>query len=298
MAKEPAGRPQSAAEVADAVRRIARELRSKLATETAPITSLPPAPASADSSSTPQLLSDVAETSAVPATRAPERSRLPWVPAAVTLLALVALGVWLATRGRGEPPEPDAAKVQPPRAGTPAPAPAAPVAVVPPAVIPPAAAVPPVAPPAPTNGADRKAAEWVLSAGGTVQVNGAGDIKKPGELPKGDLRLTAISLTAPVKEADLSACRGCANLTVLYLAGTQIGNQGLAHFKDSKGLKELYLSGTKVDDAAVPTIKAFTKLTDLSVGQTKITANGVKELAKALPKCRIQHDGGTVEPKK
>jgi hypothetical protein len=86
-------------------------------------------------------------------------------------------------------------------------------------------------------------------------------------------------------------------LTVLYLVGTQIGNQGLAHFKDSKGLKELYLSGTKVDDGSVTAIKQFTKLTDLSVGQTKITEKGVQELAKALPACRIQHDGGTVEPK-
>jgi serine/threonine protein kinase len=152
--------------------------------------------------------------------------------------------------------------------------------------------------PLPAGGADRKAAAYVLGVGGTVQINGeTEDIKKPGDLPKGDLRLTAISLTAPAKEADLSVCRGCANLTVLYLVGTQIGNQGLAHFRDSKGLKELYLSGTKVDDGSVPVIKQFTKLTDLSVGQTKITEKGVKELAEALPACRIQHDGGTVEPR-
>jgi hypothetical protein len=294
MSREPGGRPQSAAEVSDAVRRIAGELRAKVATETVPSSSLRPV-ASADSSSTPQLLSDGAGTSAVsgPATGAPRRSRLPWMLAAVALFALVPLGVWLATKGRGERPDPDAGKApSPPVAVQPTPQPAAPSLV--PSVVPPAV----VPPPAAKGDPDRKAAEWVLSAGGTVQINGeTEDIKKPGDLPKGDLRLTAITLTAPVKEADLSACQGCANLTVLYLVGTQIGNQGLAQFKDSKGLKELYLSGTKVDDGSVTTIKQFTKLTDLSVGQTKITEKGVQELAKALPACRIQHDGGTIEPK-
>jgi hypothetical protein len=31
---------------------------------------------------------------------------------------------------------------------------------------------------------------------------------------------------------------------------------------------------------------------------TKVTADGVQKLAKALPKCRIEWDGGTIEPKK
>jgi serine/threonine protein kinase len=151
----------------------------------------------------------------------------------------------------------------------------------------------------PASEADRKAAEWVLDAQGVVHIDGAADdIKAKGGLPKGPFRLTAVYLTKPSKDADLAAFDGCRNVTDLYLVGTGITGAGLAHFAGCAGLKELYLSGTKVDDAAVPIIKQFAKLTDLSVGQTKISEKAVKELAKALPACRIQHDGGTIEPAK
>src|SRR4051812_45866951 len=48
---------------------------------------------------------------------------------------------------------------------------------------------------------------------------------------------------------------------------------GLAHFKDSKHLTELYVKGVKV------------------------TAKGLEEFQAALPACRIEHDGGVIEPK-
>ena len=147
--------------------------------------------------------------------------------------------------------------------------------------------------------ADRKAAEWVLSAKGSVQVNGGGDaIKDAKALPKDAFKLTDITLTAPppIKDADLAVLAGCKNLTGAYLVGTGITNAGLAHLKDCTELKSLFLSGTKVDNGSVPVIKGFTKLRDLSVGLTDITEKGVQEIANALPGCRIQHNGGTIDP--
>ena len=145
--------------------------------------------------------------------------------------------------------------------------------------------------------ADRAAAGFVLDAGGVVHADGQ-EIKAKGELPKGPFRLTAVFLTKKVKDADLAVFKNCKNLTLVYLAGKGVTTAGLAHFTDCKDLRDLTLAGTNVDDEAVTVIKKFTKLTDLAVGQTQITEKGANEIAKALPGCTIQHDGGTIKPKR
>ena len=41
----------------------------------------------------------------------------------------------------------------------------------------------------------------------------------------------------------------------------------------------------------------LTELKDLLLGKTKVTIEGIEELSKALPNCRITWDGGVIEPK-
>lgn len=60
----------------------------------------------------------------------------------------------------------------------------------------------------------------------------------------------------------------------------------------------LFLRETGVSDAALETLIGFTNLTTLDARSTKLTPEGVTKLAAALPKCKIEHDGGTIEPKK
>ncbi len=268
MCKAPCGRPQSAAEVCAQVREFERE--QPLVSHTH---SERHSPWEADV--TPKQAPELALGTS-------RSARVGWQIAAVgSLLVLAFVALWLAGAFSEKPSRSAVQKEDPPQR----PEPSLPS--------------PPQSKPPKGVDADRKAAEWVLSAGGMVHVIGqATDIKNVGELPKGDLDLSAVYLTAPVKDAQLSVFQGCRKLTILSLVGTQIDGQGLAYFQDSKGLEELYLAGTRVDDAAVPVLKQFTKLADLAVGQTKISEKGVMELAKALPKCRIQHDGGTIEPKK
>ncbi len=144
--------------------------------------------------------------------------------------------------------------------------------------------------------ADRKAAEWVLTAGGTVQIDKPGnEVKSVKALPKGAFKLVDLSLTAKVPDSDLAVLTRCKHLTGASLIGTGITNTGLAHLQYCTNLKDLYLSGTQVDEGSVPVIKQFTKLTYLSVGVTEIGEKGVKEIAKALPGCTIQWNGGTLE---
>src|SRR5205085_1470253 len=72
------------------------------------------------------------------------------------------------------------------------------------------------------NDPDRRAAEYVLDLGGTVQVNGEGkDIKTATDLPKEHFSLTSASLHGKnATDAGLANFKGCNELTVLTLHGS------------------------------------------------------------------------------
>jgi hypothetical protein len=53
-----------------------------------------------------------------------------------------------------------------------------------------------------------------------------------------------------------------------------------------------------VSDKGLEQIKQFTELKELNLAKTNVTAKGVLDLAKALPKCKIEWDKGTIKPKK
>ncbi|MDY3552763.1 serine/threonine-protein kinase [Gemmata sp. JC717] len=278
LSKDPDARPRSADEVA----RAARDIRARLSPGAA-------------STSLPQLLPPAAEPSdsatvPVAPARPPARGTRWAVGAAACLLALAPLVAWRAGAFDGPGSAGTVAQNDAPRTEEPPKPPAEPKA-----------APENPAPPGKTANApadpDRAAAMWVLSAGGSVHVNGDGqEIRTAGALPRGPFELTDVLLTAPVKDADLAALAGCRHLTGAYLVGTGITTEGLAHLKGCTELTLLNLSGTAVCDKAVPIIGGFKRLADLSVIQSAVTEAGVKELAKALPGCRIQHNGGTTGP--
>jgi hypothetical protein len=57
------------------------------------------------------------------------------------------------------------------------------------------------------------------------------------------------------------------------------------------------LLGNDIGDASVEHLTKCTGLTSLNLLKTKITPAGFEQLKKALPKCRIESDHGTYEPK-
>ena len=150
------------------------------------------------------------------------------------------------------------------------------------------------------EGPDRKAAEYVLSVGGLISLDGGGEFKTAADLPKTPFQLRICNLNGNKKltPEGLANFAGCKNLSVLYLAETGLTDAGLATFKDGVKLTDLALNDTAVTDASVPVIQGFAGLTRLNVKKTKLTADGVKHLAEKLPKCTIEHDGGVIEPKK
>jgi serine/threonine protein kinase/Leucine-rich repeat (LRR) protein len=124
----------------------------------------------------------------------------------------------------------------------------------------------------PNDGSDRRAAEYVLSIGGVVEIDRVGEIKFLARLPKRASRLTRADLSnnPEVTDAGLSAFKDCQHLNVLDLTGTPVTDAGLAHLSGLSELKNLPLS------------------------KTKVTSNGVERLAKALPRCKIVWDGGII----
>lgn len=169
-----------------------------------------------------------------------------------------------------------------------------------------------------------RAAEYVLSVGGRVRLSGENrDLTAAADLPQDRFTLAAVNLdgknaadaglaafqgctkltnlylnNTQVTDAGLAYFRGCTGLTSLSLGNTQVTDAGLATFQNCTGLKELILYGTGLTDAGLAAFQRCKELTVLKVQKTKVTAKGVAEFHAAVPGCRIEYDGGTVEPKR
>jgi serine/threonine protein kinase len=100
-----------------------------------------------------------------------------------------------------------------------------------------------------------------------------------------------------VSDAGLAYFKDCKILTYLHLGGTQVTDAGLAYFKDCKNLTWLVLDKTEVTDASLERFAGFRKLDSVNVKKTNVTEAGVKKLAAALPRCKIEWDGGVIAPK-
>ena len=176
-----------------------------------------------------------------------------------------------------------------------------------------------------TGAADRAAAEWVLSVGGGVQFHigeNQRSTREAKDLPNETFTLYNVNLDhcKGVKGTDLTRLRGLSRLNALYLAGTgvtdadliqlkehelgrltldasAVTDAGLVHLKNVVGLWQLSLNAAQITDEGLRHLAAVSRLTWLDVRNTKVTKAGVEKLAKALPKCKIEWDGGVIEPK-
>jgi hypothetical protein len=85
---------------------------------------------------------------------------------------------------------------------------------------------------------DRRAAEYILSIGGTVYIDGNDrEIRAPGELPAGSFRLTQVGLlnNKQVTDSGLAAFKDCKSLTVFNLADAKVTDAGLVHLEVPHG---------------------------------------------------------------
>ena len=170
-----------------------------------------------------------------------------------------------------------------------------------------------------TTDPDRKAAEYVLSIGGQVQVDDRDrNINAVADLPRDPFRLTWVGLkdSNQVSDAGLANFKECKNLTFLGLFDTSVSDEGLVNFQNCTRLTFLNLSRTKISDAGLANFKNCTELTTvvlnetevsdtgldylknskqltkLCLQKTKVTGAGIEELKKASPLCKIEWDSG------
>ncbi len=158
--------------------------------------------------------------------------------------------------------------------------------VKPPVVKPPAAADP-----------DRKAAEYVLSVGGAVQVNGEShEIKTVAALPKDRFALTGVNFTSenPVTNLGLANFRGCEHLTSLHLHSAEVGDAGLAHFKECKKLTYLALVEMRVTDAGLGHFKGCADLAVLNLYRTPTGDAGLAHFKECKNLTTLNLGGATV----
>jgi uncharacterized protein (TIGR03067 family) len=98
-----------------------------------------------------------------------------------------------------------------------------------------------------------------------------------------------------VSDAGLAHLKGLTDLYALGLFDTKVTDAGMVHLK-SLQLKQLGLKGSPVGDAGLQELQGLFRLNDLDVRQTKVTAAGVAAFHNARPLCKINWDGGIIEP--
>ena len=99
-----------------------------------------------------------------------------------------------------------------------------------------------------------------------------------------------------VTDAGLAHFKDCHDMRSVVLRGTKVSNAGLEYFKDCKHLEGFDLNETQVSDAGLEQLAHYPALGRLFVQKTKVTEAGVKKLSAALPLCKIDWDGGVIEP--
>jgi serine/threonine protein kinase len=136
----------------------------------------------------------------------------------------------------------------------------------------------------PTVDRDRLVAEWVLRSGGQVHVeDGQGKVTvvyQPATLPKGALKLRALAIAdrKDVTDASLVRLRELPSLKEISLINTGISDEGLEHIKSLKTLETLWLGGSPISDAGLKAIRELLALQALSIQSVAVTDDGLQHL--------------------
>jgi hypothetical protein len=98
---------------------------------------------------------------------------------------------------------------------------------------------------------------------------------------------------------DRQFCRSLAampDLTHLFLYNVGIDDDDAAELAKCKKLTATTFTKSRLTDVGLARLTAITTLRGTDVSGTKVTGDGVKKLAAALPGCRVTWDGGALQP--
>ena len=119
----------------------------------------------------------------------------------------------------------------------------------------------------------------------------------------GKRTLQELSKLPNLAHLNLSNCQGLtdecgavlAQFPILYglnVSGTPMGDRALQDLSKSRSLTILEIANTPATNAAISSLSQMKSLTALGLTNTKFTADGVKQLVKAMPWCDIHSDHG------
>lgn len=80
------------------------------------------------------------------------------------------------------------------------------------------------------------------------------------------------------------------SIDALDLSENHLGTDDLLPIIACQHLNYLRLTSTALDDSSVDQLAKLTQLEELTLWDTNLTAEGVAELERRLPNCRIEHD--------
>ena len=92
-----------------------------------------------------------------------------------------------------------------------------------------------------------------------------------------------------ITDVGLKRLSGLPRLEILWLQNTPISDVGIAGFPLLTQLSDLDISSTDVSDASLPLLKKCLSLQHLGLENTQFTPEGIAELRRALPSCRIDY---------
>jgi hypothetical protein len=135
---------------------------------------------------------------------------------------------------------------------------------------------------------ERKAAEWVLSQGGTLVTDKVLEVKTADRLPKNSFEIERIDLRdAKIGDADLEKISGLTHLKYLGLYGTPVTDVGMNHLARLQSLRALELSYTQVGDPGLISLKTLNSLEKLWLTGTPVSDAAVEEFKKSRPGCEV-----------
>ena len=126
----------------------------------------------------------------------------------------------------------------------------------------------------------RLATRWALDLGGTVEVNER-EISRLADLPRDACSISKIDLSElpDVGREDLSLLVPCVTIEHLFLEGTGIGNESLAHLSGLTGLERLSLAGNpKITAAGITYLEPLTPMRLLDLSETRISEDSLARL--------------------
>jgi len=83
----------------------------------------------------------------------------------------------------------------------------------------------------------------------------------------------------------------------LYLSSLNLSDSGLKQIVTAFGkLERLDVAFNPITDVGLESLMGMTSLRELGLLDTTVTKAGVQKLSAALPGCKIEWDGGVIEP--